>query len=352
GVRTGSGTPGGLYYQAGLQEDASQVPLSGLGVLSTYFGSFSATHSGAIVGHQRFFEAIYSGNQDYTYSDSFPAGSSGGYTDSNTSTQYLISGDGSVMVGFGLGPLLGIQVGLRAPTFSGSGVFLDPTGVQNAASFAPFTANVSPGELLFLTGSGFADQFEAASIYAPFPKMLRGVQVLVNGTPAAIYYVGPSYIAALVPYATANGVATIQVVTGHGSSNMVTVFVGSTSPGVYVANGYAIAQHGDYSLVSASNPARPGDLLLIYMTGLGSVSPAIEDGALGPVPVSTTTNAFTARIGGVSAAVAITEVVPTIAGDYVLALTVPSGVAAGDRVLTVSGPDSISSTALLPVGAQ
>ena len=130
-----------------------------------------------------------------------------------------------------------------------------------------------------------------------------------------------------------------------------TSFVGATAPGVYTAKGYAIAQHTDYSLVSPSNPAHPGDTLLVYMTGLGDVSPATADGAVGPVPVSTTTNTFTASIGGVSATVAITEVVPTIAGDYVLALTVPAGVTTGDQILTISGPDSFSSAALLPIAA-
>ena len=147
------------------------------------------------------------------------------------------------------------------------------------------------------------------------------------------------------------GVAQIQVVTAQGSSNTVTAFVGETAPGVYVDKGYAIAQHADYSLVSADNPAHPGDTLLVYMTGLGDVSPAVANGAVGPIPVSTTTNGFTAIIGGISATVAITEYVPTIAGDYVLALTVPTGVTTGDAILTVSGPDSIASTALLPVAS-
>ncbi len=351
GVRTGAGTPNGLYYQAGLQDDASQVPNYGAGTIYTSYGSLYAVSGGAIVGHQRFFEPIVYGTRDYTYSDSFPAGTPGGYTDANTSTQYLISEDGGVLVGFGIGPNLGFNVAVHAPTFSGSGVYLDPTGVQNAASYAPFTARVARGELLFLTGSGLANRFVEASIYSPFPKTLDGVQVLINGVPAALYYVGPTYVAALVPYETASGVAQIQVVNTHGSSNTVNAFVGETAPGVYVANGYAIAQHADYSLVSADNPAHPGDTLLIYMTGLGDVSPAVDNGAVGPIPVSTTTNGFTATIGGVSATVAITEYVPTIAGDYVLALTVPTGVTTGDAILTVSGPDSIASTALLPVAS-
>jgi hypothetical protein len=41
--------------------------------------------------------------------------------------------------------------------------------------------------------------------------------------------------------------------------------------------------------------------------------------------------------------------VPTIAGDYVLAVTVPSGVAPGDATLAISGPQAITTAALLPV---
>jgi uncharacterized protein (TIGR03437 family) len=351
GVRTGAGSPNGLYYHAGILEDESQVTANAdVGTIFTYYGSLYAANSGAIFAHQRFFEPIFNGSQDYTYSDSFPAGTPGGYTDSNTSTQYLISADGSLLVGFGIGPFLGIQVAVHAPTFTGTGVFLDPTGIQNAASFAPFTASLSRGELLFLTGSGFADQFVSASVSSQFPNTLGGVQVLINGIPAPLYYVGPTYIAVLVPWETTSAVATIQVVSNKGNSNTVTAFVGASSPGAYIANGYAIAQHTDYSLVSKSNPANPGDTLLVYMTGLGDVSPAIGDGAVGPVPVSTTTNTFTASIGGVSATVAITEIVPTIAGDYVLALTIPTGVPTGDQLLTVSGPDSFTSMALLPIG--
>jgi uncharacterized protein (TIGR03437 family) len=305
--------------------------------------------SGAIIAHQRFFEPVYYGSQDYTYSDSFPAGTPGGYTDIGTSTQYLISGDGATLVGFGIGPFLGIQVAVHAPVFNGSGVFLDPTGVQNAASFAPFTASVSRGELLFLTGSGFVDQFVAADITKPFPLTLGGVQVLFNGVPAAIYYAGPTFLAVLVPYETTAAVAQIQVMTDHGNSSVVSAFVGDTAPGAYIANGYAIAQHTDYSLVTASNPAHPGDTLLVYMTGLGDVSPAVADGAVGPIPVSTTTNTFTAAIGAVPATVVISELVPTIAGDYVLAVTIPTGVTAGDAVLSVSGSSSFTTAALLPI---
>lgn len=349
GVRTGAGTPGGLYYQAGIEENVSQIPAGGVALLDTFYGSRVAVGNGTIVGHQRFFEPLTYGSQDYTYTDSFPAGAAGGYTDSNTSMQYVISGDGGVQVGLGIGPYLGISVAVRGPTFSGPGVFLDPTGVQNSGSFAPFTASITRGELILLNGTGLADQFVQATD-TPFPQTLGATQVFINGAPAALYYVSPTLIAALVPYGTTSAVAQIQVVNNGAMSNVITAFVGSTAPGVFADKGYAIAQHSDYSLVTASNPAQPGEALLVYMTGLGDVFPTVADGAPGPLdPVSYTTNTFSAFLGGVSATVTVTELVPTVAGDYVLVLTVPTGVTAGDAILTVAGPDSSAATALLPV---
>jgi uncharacterized protein (TIGR03437 family) len=360
GVRKGTAPSFGgtsTYYQAGLSEDASLLNSAGFAVVGSYYGSLITTNSGTIVGHRRFEDVFGKGSEDDTYSDVYPTNAVGQYT--NGSTQYSFSQDGAIRIGFGVGPFLGIDVALRAPTFTGSGVWLNPTGVQNAASFAPFTASVARGELLFLTGSGLADQTAVADIHLALPKTLGGVQVLINGIAAPIYYVTPGAIAAIVPYGTTTAIATIQVVNSQGSSNTLTAYVGATAPGVYVSNGYGIAQHTDYSLVSASNPAHPGDVLLVYMTGLGDVSPAIADGAIGPIPVSTTvvppcsatvtTGCFDAYIGTAAATIVITEIVPTISGDYVLALTVPSGVTAGDQILSIAGPNSLTATSLLPI---
>jgi uncharacterized protein (TIGR03437 family) len=349
GVRKGTAASfGGTYYQAGLSEDASALATAGYAIIGSYYGSLIAT-GGSIIAHQRFEDVYGPGTQDDTYGDSYPTTAAGQYTD--FSTQYILSQDGAIRIGFGVGPSLGIDVAVRAPNFSGTGVYLNPTMIQNADSFAPFTASLARGELVYMQDSGLTDQIIFADQNKSFPFTLGGVKVLVNGVPAAISQVTPSYIVFQVPYETTAAIAQIQVVNNQGASNTITAFMGSSAPGVPVFNGYGIAQHSDYSLVTASNPARPGDVLLVYMTGLGDVTPAIADGAVGPIPASTTTNTFAAYIGGVAATVAITEVVPTIAGDYVMALTVPSGIPAGDQILSISGPDSFTATALLPVAA-
>jgi uncharacterized protein (TIGR03437 family) len=53
------------------------------------------------------------------------------------------------------------------------------------------------------------------------------------------------------------------------------------APGIFtLPDGSGAIQHAaDYSLVTASNPATPGETIIIYATGLGSVSTMVADGA-------------------------------------------------------------------------
>jgi len=250
GVRTatsGSGL-GGLYYQAGLDLNASS------GSADTYYGAFSAS-GGAIVGHERLQYGGGSG-AGFTYYDEYQAGSSS-YTDTATSTQYTI-GSGGVRVGLGIGPALGVAVAVPAPSFSGPGVYLNPTGVVNAASFAPFTAGVSRGEFITLFGTNLGPATPQTANALPLPNKLGGVQVLINNLPAPLYYVSSTQISAIVPWETGTSIAQFQVVNNGAMSNVVTEFVNPTTPGVFGGISYAAAEHVDYSVVTPSNPAQVG----------------------------------------------------------------------------------------------
>jgi uncharacterized protein (TIGR03437 family) len=87
------------------------------------------------------------------------------------------------------------MVGFGTPKFSGSGVYLNPIGVVNAASFAPITNPIAPGEVITLFGSGLAaSSVNASSV--PLPTTLGNTQVNINGIAAPLYYVTPTQIAA------------------------------------------------------------------------------------------------------------------------------------------------------------
>jgi len=358
GVRTPQSTQnfGGLYYQAGIFQNDSQFN-NGSADLAGYYGSFDATSDGNIISHQRLND-LDIGVMGVTFADSFTSPITGPYSDTVTSEQYAIGDGGAIRIGQGVWPFLGVSVDLQAPTFTPTGsVYLNPTGIVNAASYAPFTAGVSDGELVTLYGANLAANTVFASA-VPYATMLGGVQVLVNNVAAPIYYVSPTQISVLVPFETSSPVAQFQVINNGTVSNVVTELVNLTTPGVFTTPnfnglGYGAVQHNaDGTPVSPSSPAQPGEYVNVYLTGLGAVSPAIADGAAPPLsPLSYTSNTITADIGGVAATVAFGGLAPGLAGLYQVSLQIPSAAAAGDNTLGISGPDSSAMQALISIGS-
>ncbi len=355
GVRTGASGSGlgGLYYEAGMEIDNSQLASTGQTGFDTFYGSLTAA-SGVIIGQERiqFGQSTASG---YTYEASYPVASAGGYTDSATSTQYTIGSGGAVRIGLGIGPYLSISAAIHSPSFSGSGVYLAPTGVVNSASFAPFTAGVSPGEFITLFGTGLGPSTLQVASAIPFPTTLGGVQVLINNRAAPIYYVSSTQISVIVPYEITSAVAQIQVVYNETTSNTVTAFVNKTTPGVFTippgGTSYAAAEHADGSLVTPSHPAQVGETISVYLTGLGAVSPSVADGAAGSSStLSNAINTISADVNGVTALVSYSGLAPGLVGLYQVNAQIPSGVATGDNFLEISGPDGYSSEALISVG--
>jgi uncharacterized protein (TIGR03437 family) len=350
GVKVSSGTPNfsGLYYQAGIDEVG--------GDLDTYFGSVDSAGGGKILGHQRIEDLFYTpATTDFTYIDSYTLTS--GSTYSTSLARYAVGAGGAIRIGSGIGPYLGLSVALQAPTVTGTGVFLNPQGIVNAASWAPFTAGIAPGELLTIfNSSNLADDTVVAS--SPFPTTLGNVQVSIGGLPAPIYYVTPTQIAAIVPYAVAGPIAMVQVTNNGVLSNAVPVYVNETSPGVLTANqngvGYADALRPDYSIVTAANPAVIGETIAVYLTGLGAVSPPIADGAPGPTSTysEVAAGSVTAAIGGVAATVGYAGLAPGYSGLYQLNITIPAGLTAGDNYLEIDGPDASNVQSLIPISTS
>jgi uncharacterized protein (TIGR03437 family) len=362
GVRTGTGTPNlsGLYSEAGLDQDDSTLLTGGYArAMDSFYGSLSA-NGGTIVGHQRLLLASFNptaiGSSDYTYSDTYNVAANGTYA---SPVMNYVVGNG-IRIGSGIGPYLGLSVALQAPAMNSSlsttGVFLNPQGIVNAGSSAPFTAGLAPGELLTLYGDNLASGTQVASA-VPFPTTLGNVQVTVNGVPAPIYYVTPAQLSAIVPYGVVGSIAKVQVFNNNVPSNAVTSWISNTAPGVLTQSqnglGYGDVIHLNGTLVNAQSPAQIGETVSVFLTGLGAVNPTIADGAAGPT--GTLANAvatITAYIGGVQATVGYAGLAPQLAGLYQINLTVPAGLTAGDNSLAIAGPDAYSSVCLIAIGSS
>jgi uncharacterized protein (TIGR03437 family) len=305
-----------------------------------------------IINHQRLLSVFNQGAYDYMFADDYSSG--GTYTDSY-GTKYVM-GNGGVRIGYGQGPFLGINVAIPGPSFTPTGVFVSPVGVVNAASSAPFTAGIAPGELITLYGANLASSTTVASSL-PFPTKLGGVQVLINNIAAPVYVVSPGQVSAIVPYSITTAIAQIQVVNNGVTSNAVTSYVNQTAPGVFTnpagGLGYAAALHASYALVGPNSPAVVGETISVYVTGLGNVFPSIPDGTAGPSGnLSTAVASIQVFVDGVQATTSYVGLAPGLAGLYQINFTIPSGVTAGDVALDISGPDAYSSEAALSVALQ
>ena len=227
-----------------------------------------------------------------------------------------------------------VLFGIRLRTVSPAGI--NPQGVFNAGSYAPVTAPVSPGSLTTLFGTALSSGTAVASSF-PFPKLLGGAEVLVNNVPAPLYAVSPSQISFLVPFSATGMSVNVAVRTAASTTAAVEVPLAATSPGIFSLDftglGAGAILKPDFKVVSAANPTRRGETVLVFLTGLGAVSPAIGDGeAASSTVLSRTTQTVNVYVGGRRATVSFAGAAPGLAGLYQLNVIIPADAPLGNSV--------------------
>ena len=238
---------------------------------------------------------------------------------------------------------------------SGSSQTPQPTGgIANAASAGQAIASVvSPGSYVAIYGTALAGTGNPLATALPLPTTLNGTQATLCGVPMPLLYASPTQINALIPQSVGSGrTCPLVVIVGTVQSAPVQLTVTELQPGIYTLNesgsGPGIITNAiTGQLISASNPARASDFLVIYCTGLGPLlgpagQPPPSDGAMAPLsPIFHTTATVTATIGGVSAPVSFSGLTPTFAGLYQVNVKVPPGVTPGNSVpVVITATDS------------
>ena len=353
----------GIYYQGGMDLDFSAIA-SGVTSATSYFGSldaFTSGNQGFALEHQRRSSKarpVY----DYTFVHPYSFNSDRTIDDARLGQHYVFSSSGNLRIGLAQAPYLGINLALQSPAFHGSGVAIDPRGITNSGSSSLFTSRIAPGELITIYGSSGASFVPESRSDFTFPLTLGGVVVLINNRLAPILSLDATYssVTVMVPYETTEPIASIQVAYNGVSSNTVTVFTGDTAPGVFTLPpggvSRAAARHAnDASVVSQTNPAQVGEIISVYLTGLGQVSPPVSTGAVGPSdPLSWAAHDIQVFIDGVPAPTPqFVGLTPTVVGLGVINVQIPAGVRVGQDVyLDVRGPDSYTSQATVSIKAS
>ena len=237
--------------------------------------------------------------------------------------------------------------GLAQPAFSAA-------GVVNAAALQPMpaAAGISPGSLATVFGASLAaGTFRPSSL--PLPVNLGSTQVAINGRPAPLLYVSPGQINLQVPFDVSGTEAEIVVSTPAGLSLPVKVPVVDIQPGIFFdpATGLGAILLNSNGASTAVQPARVGDFLQIYATGLGPVSPAAVAGFPAPsTPLVRTATGLQVTIAGLPAPVVFAGLAPGFAGLYQVNVQVPEGVPPGRQNLVVSIKGLQSNTVQVNIG--
>lgn len=262
---------------------------------------------------------------------------------------------GNLMVAASVTPLLDptgyeISFGVASIALTGTGVYVNPLGVLNSASLAPPLDAISPGEFIAIYGNGFAAA--PATATPPYPMTLGGVTVTIGGLPAPLYFVGSGQLNCLVPFGVTGPTATIVVKSGTTTSNTITLPVANTTPGIFALDGTgthdAALLHLNYSIVNSSSPATKGEIVQMYLTGLGALTTPVADGAGATAadPVKAPVQVF---VNGTPATIYYSGLA-SIPGLYQINFQVPSTLAySGELPIAILTPDAYNDQATIAV---
>ena len=174
-------------------------------------------------------------------------------------------------------------------------------GVVSASLYGGFSS-VAPGSWVEIYGQELAPQARewARSDFDGnnAPTMLDGVQVVIGGQKAFVAYISSGQVNAQLPYNIGIGPAQITLTNGSLTSAPFNIAVNATQPGLLApplfqigGNQYVLAKlsDGTYVLPASFNsfccgttwrPAKPGETIVMYGVGFGSVIPNIPAGQI------------------------------------------------------------------------
>ncbi len=257
-----------------------------------------------------------------------------------------------------------IPIPVQVTVAAQSGPQISFGGVVDNASFSSGKA-VGSGTIAAVFGTQFSATGPAYASVVPLPTTLAGIQVLVNGTAAPLFYVDAYQADFQVPFGLSAGSAVVQVVRNGQAGNMVSASVDSIAPRLFTLPslgpapdtspwGIVInASDGTLALPSTlgvpAHPAHVGDVITIYALGLGPVSPSVDTGAGAPstAPLAQAVNNVSIYFGGgflgeSSAVPSYAGLAPTYVGLYQINVTIPPGTPTGNIPVTIEMPGHAS----------
>jgi len=124
---------------------------------------------------------------------------------------------------------------------------------------------------------------------------------------------------------------------GGGSSRFLLTIIPMSVPQVVVTSGGPAVTHSSFSLVTASNPAVPGEVLSAFVTGLGPTRPGVDPGTpFPPGPLAVVNSPVTVAVNGEPAEVLAAVALPGAVDGYQVNFRIPPDAAKGTATIQVT----------------
>ena len=224
---------------------------------------------------------------------------------------------------------------------SGSGPYYTAQSIANSASgvaglYAPNTfVTIYGTNLAYTTASLTATDVSGGML----PTVLggTGVHVLINNIPANIYYVSPTQVNLLIPTSLAPGPAVLLLTVDALDGPAIPIMLQNAAPSFFQSDAPTVLGiHLNGSTITAASPAKAGEIVVLFASGLGPTNPAaipdqIPQAAASVTPISS----FSMLINGVAVdprQILYAGVVPTFAGLFQINVQLPGTLTANPQL--------------------
>jgi uncharacterized protein (TIGR03437 family) len=211
---------------------------------------------------------------------------------------------------------------------------ITPAGVTSAGDYVGGV--ISPGEIIDIFGTNIGPstpQGLQIGSNGTVSNDIAGVQVWFDGKAAPLIYASKGQVAAVVPFAV-TGITWMQIMVNGEPSPTLLMPVAQAIPALLTSDssgfGQAAALNQDGSINNASNPAKAGNVIVLFGTGFGPTTPVVPDGSIYSAPLPKLSLPITATIGGQPATVQYAGPAPgLVAGVMQVNVVIPPGAGTG-----------------------
>jgi len=214
-------------------------------------------------------------------------------------------------------------------------------------------AALAPNTRAQIFGSNLAVATASPDV-VPLLTEFSGTSVMIGAFQAPLFFVSSNQLVVQVPPELTANQQRAAVIIANGQLSVPDLLdLVPVAPGLAtLPDGSIMAQRAaDFSPVNSARPAKPGETVIVYLTGMGSTTPAVKSGtpAPGAEPLARVDTEAKVMVDGAQAEIGYAGLTPNQIGLYQINFVVPPNAKAGELDVVVTQGKKSSNVARLPV---